>query len=253
MLVQEVMAAMTTLPCLSESFTYARNVFVHVGIFYADGGRAAAFLLPAGGIPAFAAELRSSRCGCARLRFDQRRQSFVKGLGGLREDHAILRTLGAGETGLNRTEIEREQFGVFGFGSFVVVEKSLLAAVGFDQSDLFVAAAAEFQIFQTFFVDRENAAGSAVFRRHVGDGSAVGERKIAQSRPEVFDKLSHHAMLAQHLGDGQNKISGSSAFAQTSSELHANHQRNQHGNRLPEHRGFSLDSAHAPAKDAQAH
>ena len=46
-LVQEVMAAITTLPCLSEFFTLGGNVLVHVGIFDADGGGTAAFLFPA--------------------------------------------------------------------------------------------------------------------------------------------------------------------------------------------------------------
>ena len=85
------------------------------------------------------------------------------------------------------------------------MEESLLAAVGFDQRNLLGAASAEFQILQTFFVDGEDAAGGAVFRRHVGDSGAVGQRQIAQSGAEVLDKFSHHAVLAQHLGNGQNQ------------------------------------------------
>ena len=165
---------------------------------------------------------------------------------------AILRTLGAGDAGLDGREIEGEQFGVFGFGSFLVVEKSLLAAVGFDQSDLLVGAAAEFQILQAFFVDGEDAAGGAVFGRHVGDGGAVGERKIAQAGTEVLDKFSDNAVLAQHLGNGENEIGGGSAFTQASGKLHANDQRNQHGDGLPEHGGFGLDAADAPSQNAEA-
>src|ERR1700723_270443 len=172
----------------------------------------------------------------------------MEGVGSLGEDHAVLRTLRAGQARLNRAEIEREQFGVFGFRSLVVVEKSLLTAVGFDKSDEFVAASAQLQVLQTFLVDREDAAGSAVFGRHVSDGRAVGERKIAQSRPEVLYKFSHYAVLAQHLRDGEDKISSGSAFAQPPSKLHPNHQRNQHGNRLPQHRSLSLNATHAPSK-----
>jgi len=48
---------------------------------------------------------------------EERRQSVVERVGGLREDDAILRTLGSGEAGFHSAEIKREQFGVFGFGS----------------------------------------------------------------------------------------------------------------------------------------
>ena len=145
-----------------------------------------------------------------------------------------------------------EQFGVFGFGRFVVVEESLLAAVGLDQRDLFFAAAGEAQIAQGFFVDGEDAAGGAVFGRHVGDGGAIGERKIAQAGAEVLDELSDDAVLAQHLGDGENEVGGGGAFAQASGELHADDQRNQHGDRLAEHGGFGFDAADAPAENAEA-
>ena len=164
---------------------------------------------------------------------------------------AILRTLRPGKARLDRGEIEREQFGVFRLGSFFVVKQSLLAAVGFDQRDLFFAASGEPQILQTFFVDGEDAAGRAVFGRHVGDGGAIGERKIAQARAEVLDKFSDDAMLAQHFGDGQDKIGRGRAFAQSSGKLHAHYQRNQHGNRLPEHGRLGFNSTHAPTQNAQ--
>jgi len=62
----------------------------------------------------------------------------------LREDDAVLRALGAGDAGFDGGEIEGEKFGIFGFGSFVVVEEALLAAVGFDQSNLIRGTSAEF-------------------------------------------------------------------------------------------------------------
>ena len=168
----------------------------------------------------------------------------------MRENHPILRTLRSGKAGLNRPQIEREQFRIFRFGRFLVVKESLLAAVSLNQSNLLRTAPAELQILQTFFVDGEDAAGRAVLRRHVGDGSAVGQRQIAQSGSEVLDKFSHDSMLAQHLGNRQNQIGSSRAFAQTPSKLHADNKRNQHGNRLPQHRSLSLNAAHTPSQHA---
>ena len=74
--------------------------------------------------------------------------------------------------------------------------------------------------------------------------------KIAQAGAEVLDKFPDDAVLAQHLSNGQNKIGGGRAFAQASSKLHADDQRNQHGNRLPQHRSLGLDAAHAPSQHA---
>ena len=54
------------------------------------------------------------------------------------------------------------------------MKQSLLATVGFDERNLFRAAAAEFQIFQRLFVDGENSACRAVLRRHIGDRCAIG-------------------------------------------------------------------------------
>ena len=75
--------------------------------------------------------------------------------------------------------------------------------------------------------------------------------KSSQARPKVFDKLSDYAMLAQHLGNGQNKIGGSRSFAQPPCQLHANDQRNQHRDRLSQHRRLGLNPAHAPPQHPQ--
>ena len=50
----------------------------------------------------------------------------------------------------------------------------------------------------------------------------------------------------------RTKIGSGRAFAQASRKLHAHNQRNQHGDRLPEHRRLGLDAAHSPSQHAQA-
>src|ERR1017187_10940270 len=94
------------------------------------------------------------------------------------------------------------------------MEHTLFAGIGLDERDLFLAAAGEPKVAQALLVDRENAASSAVFGRHIRNGRAIREWKILQSGTEVFDELAHHSMLAQHLGDGEDEIGRSRAFAQ---------------------------------------
>ena len=168
------------------------------------------------------------------------------------EHDTVLRAFWTSERGLHGGEIEGEQLGVLDLGSLVVMEHALLACVGLDESDLIFGASGQAQIFQSLFVDGEDSAGGAVFGRHVGDGGAIGEREIAQSRAEVFDEFAHHSMLAQHLGDGQNEVGGGGSFAQSASELHSNHKRNEHGDRLAEHRRLGFDPSDSPTEDAQA-
>ena len=74
---------------------------------------------------------------------DQRRQSFVERFSSLGKHNPILRPLRSGKARLDRGEIKRQEFGVFGLRSFLVVKKSLLAAVSFDERDLLRAASAE--------------------------------------------------------------------------------------------------------------
>ena len=61
-------------------------------------------------------------------------------------------------------------------------------------------------------VDREEAAGGAVFGRHVADRGAVGERHVGEARAEELDELADHALLAQHLGDGEHEVGRGDAF-----------------------------------------
>ncbi len=117
---------------------------------------------------------------------------------------AILWALGTGQAGFHSGEVERKVLGVFGLWRILRMEHSLLAAVRFHQSDLLGCAPSETEVAQGFFVDGENAAGGAVFRGHVGDGSAVGERQGAETRTVKLHELSDDTVFAQHFCNGQN-------------------------------------------------
>ena len=53
-----------------------------------------------------------------------------------------------------------------------------------------------------------------------------------QAGTEELDELADDAVLAQHLGDGENKIGSGGAFAQASGEFHADDERDQNGDGL---------------------
>ena len=59
-------------------------------------------------------------------------------------------------------------------------------------------------------------------------------------------------MLAQHLSDRQHQIGRRRALGQLAGEAHADHLRQEHADRLPEHGGFGLDPADAPAQAAES-
>ncbi len=58
-------------------------------------------------------------------------------------------------------------------------------------------------------------------------------------------------MLAQHLGDGQDQVSGGRALRQRAGELEADHPGDEHADRLAQHGGLGLDAADAPPEHAE--
>ena len=166
------------------------------------------------------------------------------------QQHAVLRALGAGERGLHVAHVEVQHGAVLGFG--VRAPQALRLGVSLHQRDQAGIAAGQAQVVQRFVVDREDAAGRAVFRRHVGDRRAIRQRQVLEAGAEEFDELADHAMLAQHLRHGQYEVGRGGAFRQLAGQAEADDLRNQHGARLAEHGGFGFDAADAPAQHADA-
>ena len=124
--------------------------------------------------------------------------------------------------------------------------------IGLDQRDAAFGAAGHGEIADRLGIDREEAAGRAVFRRHVADRRAVGERHVGEAGAEELDELADHALLAQHLRDGQHEVGGGDAFLELAGQPEADHLGQQHRHRLAEHGGLRLDAADAPAEHAEA-
>ncbi|MDT4805262.1 hypothetical protein FQZ97_380650 [compost metagenome] len=165
--------------------------------------------------------------------------------------YAVLWAAGAGQAGFDAAEVQGQGVGecrlMAGFAP-----QALGLAVGLHQLHGLVRAAGKAQVTQGDVVHREEAAGSAIFRRHVGNGGAVGQGQVGQAIAVELDEFPYYAFLAQHLGDGQNQVGGGNAFAQLAGELEADDLGNQHRHRLAEHGGLRFDTTHAPTKHTEA-
>ena len=76
--------------------------------------------------------------------------------------------------------------------------------------------------------------------------------RLADTRAVKLDELSNDAFLSKHLRDGEHSVRCRYAFEKTAVELESDNLRNQHRQRLAEHRALCLDSTYAPAHDAQS-
>ena len=107
-------------------------------------------------------------------------------------------------------------------------------------------------VVERSIVDGEDANGRAVFGGHVGDGRAIGDAQSADSFAVEFDKFPDHALLAQHLRDGEDQVGRGSAFGQLAGQLEADDGGKKHRGRLAQHARFGFNAADAPADDAES-
>ncbi len=164
---------------------------------------------------------------------------------------AVLRALRPGYGGHHRGKVERQRVGKHRIGRAVLAEHALRPVIGLDQGDAPGLAAGRPEIGERVLVDREEAAGGAVFRRHVGDGRLILQRQIGQTVAIELDEFADHALLAQHLGDGEHQVGGGDALAQAAAHAEADDLGDEHGDRLAEHGRLGLDAADAPAENGQ--
>ena len=154
--------------------------------------------------------------------------------------------------GTTVAKVEVEQVGENRIGRILVAPHALRLAIGLDQRDAALGAAGHREVADGLGIDREEAAGRAIFRRHVADRGAVGERHVGEAGAEELDELADHALLAQHLRDRQHEVGGGDAFLEPAGEAEADHLGQQHGDGLAEHGRLGLDAADAPAEHAEA-
>ena len=168
----------------------------------------------------------------------------------LRQRHAVLRALGPGKAGHDLRDVEFERLGE----DWLVLggePHALFFRIGFDQRDRFFVAPGQAHVFEGLLVDAEEAAGCAVFGRHVGDRRAIGEREVGDAFAVEFHEPADHADFAQHLNAGQHQVGGGHAFRHGAGQLEADDFGDEHGYRLAEHSRFGFDTADAPAQHTE--
>jgi hypothetical protein len=70
--------------------------------------------------------------------------------------------------------------------------------------DLFIGPTGCFEVTTRFLIDREKAHGRPIFRSHIGESRAVGQRQVRGTFAMVLNKLAHHFCCPQHLGAVQD-------------------------------------------------
>ncbi len=175
-----------------------------------------------------------------------------EGLFRLCQRHPVLRAFGARDARLDLAQVQLQRRREERVRAGVAVKHALLAGVGIDQLERLGRAAGQLQVAQRLGVDREDRAGRAELRRHVADRRPVGEAELGQARTEELDELGDDAVLAQHLGHGQDQVSRGRPLGQLAVQLEADHLGQQHRYRLAQHRRLRLDPADTPAEHTEA-
>ncbi len=134
----------------------------------------------------------------------------------------------------------------------VIAPHALDFAISLDQRDAVLIATTEPQIGEGLGIHREEAAGGAILRRHIGDGCPVGKRQLVQALAIELNEFADNAVFAQHLYHPEHQVSRGNTLLQLSAELKTDHIRDQHRNGLSQHGGLRLDTPHAPAQHTQA-
>ena len=164
---------------------------------------------------------------------------------------AVLRALGPGDRWHHRREIQFEVLGELRLIIWVVPH-ALSFGVGLHQCELFVGASGQPQILDGLFVDREHRCGGTEFGAHIAQRCAVGQRYLGHALAVELDELADHAVLTEHIRDGQHDVGGGDARLDLAGQLEAHDAGDQHRDRLAQHGGLGLDTADAPAQHAQS-
>ena len=176
---------------------------------------------------------------------------FGKGRFGAGQRHIILGAFRAGNGGNNLAHVQFKRVGV-DRGVVVAAPHAVGLGIGLDQRHAVFIAAGVAQVADSFIVDREEAAGRAIFRGHVGDGGAVCQRQAVKAVAVEFDEFADNTLFAQHFDNFQYKVGGGGALDHRAGQFEAYNLGDQHRNGLTQHRGLGLDPADAPAQNGEA-
>ena len=165
---------------------------------------------------------------------------------------AVLRDAWVRQRGLDLRQFELEHVGEHRVGRRLGAIHALRLGIGGNQRDLRGRPAGIGEIAQRIVVDREEAAGRAVFGRHVADGGAIRDRQIGEPGPENSTNLPTTPRLRSICVTVSTRSVAVTPSLSLPVKLHADHFRQQHGIGLAEHGRFRLDAADAPAEHREA-
>ena len=104
---------------------------------------------------------------------DRRDQRLIERTLHIRERYEILWSLGAGQGRLDRTHVQFDGIGEHRIGRTVHSEHALFLVVALDEIDSILRSPGKGEVVQSLIIDREEADGGAVLRRHVGQCGTV--------------------------------------------------------------------------------
>ena len=165
---------------------------------------------------------------------------------------AILRALRPGQRGHNARQIEAHRARIVDLAGQRNAEQLLRPEIGLEQFASLRVAPGGAHEANGVFVDRKKAHRRAIFRRHVGQRRAVGNRQGARAGAEELDKGTDHLLATQQFGHSEDQIGCRNALVQATGQFNTDDVRRQEIDRLAEHGSLRLDAADAPADDAEA-
>ena len=177
-------------------------------------------------------------------------QSPVEGRGHVGHRHPVLGALRPGQARDDGTEVEFQRVRIDGLAG--APPQPLRLCVRFDERHGLSRPVGQPQIVDGFPVHGKEPAGRSVFRRHVGDGRAVGQWQLIETVAEELHEFPDHAPGPQHFHHAQHQVRRRDAFGKPPGQPEPDYLGNQHGDRLAQHRGFGFDTADAPAEYAGA-
>ena len=77
-------------------------------------------------------------------------------------------------------------------------------------------------------------------------------RQVLHARARELDELPDDTVAAEHLGDGEDQVGRSGPARQLTGKSESDDRRDEHRDRLAEHRRLGLDPADPPAEDPEA-
>ena len=158
------------------------------------------------------------------------------------KEHAILRTLGPGQARLDRREIKRQQFGIFGFRSLLRRETVPARGISFDQRNLLLGAPGEPQILQTSPYRSEKSRRSHRTRETCSHRRAIRKGKSCSPGPKYSTNFPTTPCLRNISVTVRTRSVAVAPSRKLPGQLHTHHLRNQHRDRLTQHCRLRLNS-----------